>query len=151
MSGPKLSIIKRFHCTCKDRVANQFASYNNSHMSIFWYLPMYSYIIRRVNLKIPDQLVKYYHCHVHMYTLATKKINEHHVEYNGWEELTKLTLKPEAKIKCEHWTCSCKQKPFGSDVYSAVQWKWEGLGANCMQCSAVGGARSQRVNGSRST
>ena len=59
--------------TCKDRVANQFASYNNSHISIFQYLPMYSYINRRVNLKMPDQLLKYYHCHVYMDTLCYKK------------------------------------------------------------------------------
>ena len=97
-------------------------------MSIFWYLAMYSYIIRRVNLKIPDQVLPLSCIHVH----SLQKISVRHVEYNRWEELTKLTLKPEAKIKCEYWTCSCKQKP------------WCRL-LNPLQCSAVqvGGARSK--------
>ena len=105
--------------TCKDRVANQFSSYNNSHMSV-----NYSDICLCTAILlegwISEYQMNYWSITIVMYTctlFATRnKWTSCYVEYNGWEELTKLTLKPEAKIKCEYWTCSCKQKPFGSDV-----------------------------------
>lgn len=52
-------------------------------------------------------------------------------------------------MKCEYWTCSCKQKTLRSDVGVPIsitvrlQYKWEGLGANCMQLVKWGGRGSE--------
>ena len=80
---------------------------------------------------------------MHVHSLW-QKISGRDLKYNGWEELTQLTLKSRKRI-----LDSCRQKPFGSDVgfpssttvkcsecgrgsertaCSVV--RWEGLGAN---------------------